>query len=138
VVINKADLDPDAATRARAQITSALRLLGHPYGDGQGAAWRPPVLQLSAIKGEGLEAFWNTVSDFHAQQLAHGRLAQRRSDQDRAWMWERISAGLQQRFRQHAAVQAALPTASADVRAGRVAPSVAARQLLALLDAPRT
>jgi len=136
VVINKADLDPDAATRARAQITSALRLLGHPYGDGQGAAWRPPVLQLSAIKGDGLEAFWNTVSDFHAQQLAQGRLAQRRSDQDRAWMWERISAGLQQRFRQHAAVQAALPAASADVRAGRIAPSVAARQLLALLDAP--
>jgi len=33
-----------------------------------------------------------------------------------------------------AAVQAALPQASADVRAGRTAPSVAARQLLALLD----
>ena len=28
VVINKADIDPNAATRARAQITSALRLLG--------------------------------------------------------------------------------------------------------------
>ena len=28
VVINKADIDPDAATRARAQITSSLRLLG--------------------------------------------------------------------------------------------------------------
>jgi LAO/AO transport system kinase len=135
VVINKADLDPDAATRARAQITSALRLLGHPYGDGHGAAWRPPVLQLSALKGDGLETFWKTVSDFHAQQVAQGRLAQRRSDQDRAWMWERISAGLQQRFRRHAAVQAALPQASADVRAGRIAPSVAARQLLALLDA---
>jgi LAO/AO transport system kinase len=136
VVINKADIDPDAATRARAQITSALRLLGHPYGDGQGAAWRPPVLQLSALKGDGLETFWKTVSDFHAQQVAQGRLALRRSDQDRAWMWERISAGLQQRFRQHAAVQAALPQAGADVRAGRVAPSVAARQLLALLDTP--
>jgi LAO/AO transport system kinase len=51
-------------------------------------------------------------------------------------MWERISAGLQQRFRQHAAVQAALPQASADVRAGRTTPSVAARHLLALLDSP--
>ena len=138
VVINKADIDPDAATRARAQITSALRLLGHPYGDGQGKAWRPRVLQLSAIKGDGLEAFWNTVSEFHDQQLAQGRLTQRRSDQDRAWMWERISAGLQQRFRQHAAVQDALPAASAEVRAGRVAPSVAARQLLALLDGPKS
>jgi LAO/AO transport system kinase len=136
VAINKADIDPDAATRARAQITSALRLLGHPYGDAQGPAWRPPVLQLSALKGDGLATFWKTVTDFRALQSAQGRLMQRRSDQDRAWMWERISAGLQQRFRQHAAVQAALPQASADVRAGRVAPSVAARQLLALLDMP--
>jgi LAO/AO transport system kinase len=29
VVINKADIDEDAATRAQAQITSSLRLLGH-------------------------------------------------------------------------------------------------------------
>ena len=138
VVINKADIDPDAATRARAQISSALRLLGHPYGDGNaaGPAWRPQVTQLSALKGDGLPAFWATVSEFRALQTSQGRLAQRRSEQDRAWMWERISAGLQQRFRHHAAVQAALPQASADVRAGRTAPSVAARHLLALLDSP--
>jgi LAO/AO transport system kinase len=140
VVINKADIDPDAATRARAQISSALRLLGHPYGDANAAVsgppWRARVMQLSALKGDGLRAFWATVGEFRALQAAQGRLAQRRSDQDRAWMWERISAGLQQRFRQHAAVQAALPQASADVRAGRTAPSVAARHLLALLDSP--
>ncbi len=140
VVINKADIDPDAATRARAQITSAMRLLGHPYGDAAAAVtgppWRPRVMQLSALKADGLEAFWATVREFRDLQVAQGRLARRRSDQDRAWMWERISAGLQLRFRQHAAVQAALPQASADVSAGRVAPSVAARQLLALLDTP--
>jgi LAO/AO transport system kinase len=138
VVVNKADIDPDAATRARAQISSALRLLGHPYGDANvavtGIAWRPQVMQISALKGDGLAAFWSAVTAFRDLQTKQGRLMQRRSEQDRAWMWERISAGLQQRFRQHAAVQAALPQASADVRAGRIAPSVAARQLLALLD----
>ena len=140
VVINKADIDPDAATRARAQISSALRLLGHPYADANaaatGPAWRPRVMQLSALKGDGLAAFWATVEEFRAQQAAQGRLVQRRREQDRAWMWERISAGLQQRFRQHAAVQAALPEASEAVRAGRTTPSRAARQLLALLDSP--
>ena len=140
VVINKADIDPDAATRARAQISSALRLLGHPYGDANAAVtgppWRAQVMQLSALEGDGLPAFWATVTEFRALQATQGRLAQRRSEQDRAWMWERISAGLQQRFRQHAAVQAALPQASADVRAGLTAPSVAARHLLALLDSP--
>jgi LAO/AO transport system kinase len=142
VVINKADLDPDAATRARAQIASALRLLGQGHHDPHAPAasqpWRPRVTQLSALKGDGLEAFWATVAEFRALQEAQDRLRRRRSDQDRAWMWERISVGLQQRFRQHAAVQAALPRAAEDVRAGRTAPSVAARQLLALLDAPDT
>ena len=134
VVINKADIDPDAATRARAQIDSALRLLGHPYGDANAPTWRPRVSQLSALNGDGLPAFWASVTEFRDLQAAQGRIAQRRSEQDRAWMWERIAAGLQQRFRRHAAVQAALPQLSADVQAGRTAPSVAARQLLALLD----
>ena len=61
---------------------------------------------------------------------------QRRSQQDVAWMWQRIGAGLQQRFRNHPGVRAALPQLSADVHAGRLAPSLAARQLLALADMP--
>jgi LAO/AO transport system kinase len=49
-------------------------------------------------------------------------------------MWERIEAGLRQRFRQHPAVRAALPPTSNDVRAGRLAAGVAARRLLDLMD----
>ena len=45
-------------------------------------------------------------------------------------MWERIEAGLRQRFREHPAVREALPHAMEDVRSGRLAPSVAARRLL--------
>ncbi|MDZ4128191.1 MAG: methylmalonyl Co-A mutase-associated GTPase MeaB, partial [Hydrogenophaga sp.] len=88
VVINKADIDPHAATRARAQIMSSLRLLGlhgnpdrspgRPKGDhapsggseqsehgGEQAhlhhdqeVWQPQVIQLSALKGDGVQAFW--------------------------------------------------------------------------------
>ncbi len=52
VVINKADLDAAAATRAQAQITSSLRLLGlhgkahDPHGTDH---WQPQVVQLSAL-----------------------------------------------------------------------------------------
>jgi len=128
VLINKADLDEAAATRARAQITSALRLFG-PHA--QAAA---QVLQLSALKGSGLEAFWRAVSTFRDQRVASGQLAQRRRQQDRAWMWERVEAGLRQRFRQHPAVRAALPGFMADVETGRLAASVAARRLLDLMN----
>jgi len=128
VVINKADLDEDAATRARAQVTGAMRWLGpHTH-----AASR--VLQLSALKGTGLDGFWREVSSFREEQAASGRLAERRHAQDEAWMWERIGAGLRQRFDQHPAVRAALPGLRGDVRGGAVAASVAARRLLDLMN----
>jgi LAO/AO transport system kinase len=140
VVINKADLDAAAATRAQAQITSALRLLGLHGRDDRAhhdaTLWQPQVLQLSALQGQGLEDFWAAVSRFRDLQTVSGRLAARRRTQDQAWMWERIEAGLRQRFREHPAVREALPQAAEAVRAGRVAPSVAARQLLDLFGAP--
>ena len=128
VVINKADLDEAAAMRARAQFTSAMRLLG-PHGRATAA-----VMQLSALKGTGLSEFWQAVSDFREQQRDAGRFEQRRRDQDQAWMWERIEAGLHQRFAQHPAVQQTLPALTEQVRQGCLAASVAARRLLDLMD----
>jgi LAO/AO transport system kinase len=134
VVINKADLDPDAATRARAQITSALRILGQHGNPGHAqhdaALWHPQVLQLSALKGEGVDRFWEAVTRFRQLQEANGRLQSRRRQQSLAWMWERIESGLRQDFRQHPAVQALLPQMTNDVEQGRIAASTAARQLL--------
>jgi LAO/AO transport system kinase len=136
VVINKADLDQHAALRARAQITSALRLFGlhgHPdHAHHDEAIWQPQVLQMSALENVGVDAFWQTVLRFRDLQTRNGRLEARRHAQDEAWMWERIDAGLKARFRAHAPVRARLPMLVAEVRAGRVAASVAARQLLDL------
>jgi LAO/AO transport system kinase len=142
VVINKADLDVVAAARARAQIASALRLFGqqgHPDHaatghDTRGAVqrlWQPRVLQLSALAGTGIDAFWAAVQEFKALQTANGKLAQRREQQALAWMWERIEAGLRQSFRQHPQVRALLPGITQQVAAGRVPASAAARTLLA-------
>ena len=133
VVINKADIDPNAATRAQAQITSSLRLLGmhgNPDHASTGALWQPRVLQISALLGQGVEGFWAAVSSFQDLQTRNGRLAQRREKQSLAWMWERIDFGLKQAFRQHPQVQALLPALQADVAAGRIAASTAARNLL--------
>ena len=138
VVINKADLDDAAATRARAHITSALRLFGphaHAHADAQAATAMPvQVMQLSALQGTGLEEFWGAVTRFRDRQAGSGALALRRRQQDRAWMWERIEAGLRERFRQHPAVRSALPGITEEVNAGRLAASVAARRLLDLMD----
>ena len=135
VVINKADIDPHAATRAQAQITSSLRLLsmhGNPeHAHHDAALWQPRVITLSALKSEGVDGFWAAVSEFRQLQTANGRLAARRERQALAWMWERIDYGLKQAFRQHPGVQALLPQMQADVASGRIAASTAARNLLA-------
>jgi len=138
VVINKADLDEHAALRARAQITSALRIYGH-HGHPDHAAhdeslWQPTVLQMSALKNTGVAEFWQTVTRYRQLQTDSGRLAARRHAQDEAWMWERIDAGLKQRFRAHPPVREMLAPLTAEVRAGRLAASVAARRLLDLFQ----
>ena len=136
VVINKADIDEAAATRARAQISSSLRLIGmhgnRDHGHDDQAVWHPEVMQLSALKGSGLDEFWAAISRFRALQTANGRLAARRHAQDQAWMGSLIDAGLKQRFQANAAVRQALPVLTGEVRAGRLAASVAARRLLDL------
>ena len=133
VVINKADLDEAAATRARAQISSSLRIIGsHDPAAHDAALWHPQVMQLSALKGAGVPEFWALVSQFRQLQTASGRAAVRRHGQDQAWLWALIDAGLKQRFKAHAAVRNALPAVTEAVARAQVAPSVAARQLLDL------
>jgi LAO/AO transport system kinase len=138
VVINKADIDPDAATRARAQITSSLRLLGlhgnpdHVHHDQQ--LWHPQVIQISALHGQGVDTFWTAVSEFRRLQTANGRLAARRQQQATAWMWERIDAGLKQRFREHPQVRGMLESTLRAVLDGQLPASTAARQLLDRFD----
>ena len=92
------------------------------------------MLQLSALKGSGLADFWAAITRFRTLQTANGRLAARRQQQDQAWMWSLIDAGLKRRFKAHPAVTSALPQLTGDVQAGRVAASVAARRLLDLFS----
>jgi LAO/AO transport system kinase len=159
VVINKADIDKDAATRAQAQITSAMRLFGQQGNPARTTArihldpvhpepvegfvktstgsvrtelvWSPKVIQMSALLGTGVQEFWQNVLQFKELQTKDGKLAQRRQQQSLAWMWERIEAGLKQAFKQSPQVQALLPLLTQQVLSGHVAASTAARNLLA-------
>ena len=136
VVINKADIDPVAATRAQAQITSSLRLLGFHgrHDDNDAPKWQPRVLQISALEGTGVEDFWAAVEEYRGINTGNGKLAQRRQQQSQAWMWERIDAGLKDAFRTHAGVSGQLPALSQRVQEGSLAASTAARQLLQLFQ----
>jgi LAO/AO transport system kinase len=143
VVINKADLDADAAMRAEAQLTSALRVFSfHGHPDHAVDRWHTRVMRLSALNslkdGQGVEAFWTLVQQFHAQRRASGEFEVRRKSQSLAWMWDIVHARLQADFRGDAAVRQALPQTLRDVSEARIAPSAAARALLNLFESTPT
>ena len=134
IVINKVDIDPDAAMRAQLFITSSLRLLGF-QGNPDHAShdkefWHPQVMTLSALEGRGVPELWDKVSHFEKLQKANGKFDSRRKQQAGAWMWDRIDAGLKNAFRSNVAVQELLPSLIAQVNQGTMAASVAARRLL--------
>ncbi|MBN8504395.1 MAG: methylmalonyl Co-A mutase-associated GTPase MeaB [Burkholderiales bacterium] len=123
VVIHKADIDKAAATRAQVQIVSSLRLHGQGHGP-SGAAWVPEVLQASSQTGEGVPEVWAAVQR-HQQAIDHDA---RRHRQDLAWLHERVQDGLRHAFQTRLGHR--LPDIEEQVRAGTLAASTAARQLL--------
>ena len=135
ILINKADIDEDAATRAQSFIQSALHLLGH-HPSCETPVWQAEVMRLSALNGLGLNELWEKVMRFQQLQTDDGRWVHRRQSQALIWMNERIQSGLKDAFTQHAGVAAALSHMQQEVLAGRIAASTAARQLLALASRP--
>ncbi len=134
IVINKVDIDPNAAMRAQAFITSSLRLLGFQgnpdYASHDQEFWHPIVMTLSALEGKGVPELWDNIMRFQQLQKANGKFDTRRQHQAGAWMWDRIEAGLKNAFRNNDKVQELLPILSAQVNQGTMAASVAARRLL--------
>jgi LAO/AO transport system kinase len=127
VVVNKADgvlLQP--ARLAAAEYKAALHLM-RP----KSPAWSATVLLASAVERTGMAEVWDAVVSHRRALEAAAELGQRRAEQAKAWLWSELSEGLTARFRQHPAVAAELPALEAAVAAGGIAPSAAARELLA-------
>ena len=127
IAVNGADGDDAArAERAAHDYRAAVTTL-HPYD----ADWLPPVLTCSAIKGDGVGEIWQAVARHRAQRLASGALEVHRRGQRLRWMWDLVDDRLLQVLQKHPAVAAALPATEAEVRAGNLPPTTAARRLIA-------
>jgi LAO/AO transport system kinase len=129
IVVNKSDIDPSAARRARAQIATALHLL-RPASPN----WKVPVLTLSALQKEGIAEFWQTVMKYRTTLTKSGELDAKRRHQAIAWMWDLIDASLRHRFRSHPRVQRELPDLSRQVEDADITPAAAAQRLLGYLS----
>ena len=100
VVINKADIDKNAATRARRRSPPACACWASTATPKtpttSEAQWHPKVLQISAA-GAGVDDFWAAVSEYPAanRQRPPGL---RRKNARPGLDVERIGAGLKQAF----------------------------------------
>jgi len=132
VVINKADgALKAAASQAAADYANALRLLRPAI-----PAWRPPVLQCSALLGEGIAEVWEVICRFREVAGENGALAKKRAEQARGWLWREVSESLLGELKAEAHTAGLIAPLEAEVVAGRITPSGAARRLLQAFRAP--
>lgn len=125
LAVNKADRDPTQARRAARDHRAALRVITP-----SDAPWKPPVILVSGLAGDGLDELWRAVADHRARLMATGLLEDKRRHQQVGWMWGMIEDRLLSRFREDAGVAALLPSVLAAVEAGEMPPGAAAEALL--------
>ncbi len=128
ILINKADDGlKDLASRSVADYRNALRLL-HP----RSANWKVQVHTCSARDGVGIAEAWDLVLQHRRVHEASGELLERRSAQARDWMWSELSDSLLAALQSDPRVREQIPILEAEASAGRIPPTIAARQLLDL------
>jgi LAO/AO transport system kinase len=122
-VVNKADRD--GAHRTAMELKTMLNLAG-PRVKG---SWKPPVLLTIAERGEGVAELVEGVERFAAWQRSSGRLAERERDMAAARL-RAIATGILLDHLEHPEMAADFDSTVERVRARRIDPFTAARELI--------
>ena len=129
IAINKADGDNKVrAERAAQEYRNALHIL-----TARDAIWHPPVLTMSGLENHGLDTLWGMITDHQAKTLASGDFAARRQRQAVSWMRDMLEDRLMGALKANPAVAAALPAIERDVRSGKLLPTLAVDQVMAMM-----
>ncbi|WP_376988367.1 methylmalonyl Co-A mutase-associated GTPase MeaB [Bosea sp. R86505] len=122
IAVNKADgAGATAARAAAAQYQAALHILAPAS-----PLWSTPVVTISGLTGDGLDALWARIEDHRDRHEAKGLIADKRHRQDVKWMWAMVEDRLKAKLRDDPALKAATPALEAAVAAGTLAPTLAA------------
>ena len=126
VVVTKADGDLlPSARHACSDIRHALALMRPKHRDVS-----PRALLASSITGEGVAEVWDAVTADHEVLRSSGALDRLRARQARSWLWSEVRATLVDRLTADPEVRSLLPDVEAQVEAGDLSPTAAARLLL--------
>lgn len=126
VVVNKADgrhaIEAKAAAR---ELASAIRLI-YPHE----SPWRPPVLTMSALEGEGVSQLWDTVLRHREVLTAAGEFDTRRRAQQVDWTWSMVRDTILEQVLGNPKVKGIRAEVERQVRDGELTPALAAQQIL--------
>jgi LAO/AO transport system kinase len=129
VAVNKADGDSLAlAGRTVAEYQAALHLMRG------GGTWDPPVVQVSAKEGRGIDAVWAFIKKHGAELGKSGELQRKRRAQLQHWFKGLLDAAVRAHFLERPDIVQALADAETDIDALKITPTAAAERVIALLD----
>lgn len=130
VVVNKADGEHAVEAKAAArELTGALRLI-YP----RETLWRPPVLTMSALTGDGLAELWDTVEKHRKVLTDAGEFDARRRKQQVNWTWAMVRDTVLDRVLSNPEVKRIRAELERQVRDGELTPALAAQQILDAAD----
>ncbi|MGX1096875.1 methylmalonyl Co-A mutase-associated GTPase MeaB [Amorphus sp. MBR-141] len=129
IAVNKADGDnAPRAMQAAAEYRSALQIL-----TASDAAWRPPVITVSGLTGDGLERLWREVLNHRASGEASGSFDAKRQRQQVAWMWTMIREQMMAAIHMRPDVRSRVRELESSVAGGAVAATVAADEIARMM-----
>jgi LAO/AO transport system kinase len=126
IAITKADGDNvGRAQGTAADYRAALHILTPAS-----AAWKPPVLTVSALGEGGLGELWAGIERHRVALTASGEFQAKRREQDVRWMHAMIEERMREALLAQPALEARITELEAAVRGGLMPPSVAADLVL--------
>ncbi|MEM8690005.1 MAG: methylmalonyl Co-A mutase-associated GTPase MeaB [Pseudomonadota bacterium] len=126
IAVNKADGDNETrANAAASEYRAAFNILTP-----QSPNWAPPVITISGLQNQGLDALWADIQRHREVLTGTGEFETRRKDQRVRWMWAMLEERVMTRFRQNEAVKARLNDLQHEVSEGRLTPVLAVRELM--------
>jgi LAO/AO transport system kinase len=126
IVINKADGDNvNKAKLAKTEFNRALHLF-----PAKNSGWTPTVSTCSAIENKGIDAVWQTISDYLSLTTSNSYFREKRKEQNQYWMMETINEQLKNNFYSHSEIIKELEANKKAVQNDEISPFAAAQILL--------
>ncbi|MBD8893984.1 methylmalonyl Co-A mutase-associated GTPase MeaB [Roseibium litorale] len=129
IAVNKADGDGMIrAKSAASDYRAALHILAP-----RSPTWTPPVVTISGLANQGLDALWEQIELHRAKTSATGEFQKRRADQQVAWMWDLLQQRMMEALKNDTRTAARLKELELSVRGGETAVSMAVEEIAGLI-----